>query len=353
MVIEKSVFPRDKVCGGCVSPSGMVSLRRMGLEQAIRRVSSPINSFSLAARGRQLNIALAEQGVAIGRDVLDSMLLEHAVATGAVAWTGAGANLRESGDDGCQIEVTTDAESKTIHARNVIVSDGLAGTFLPRDEEWDARVAPGSYFGVGTRLAPGLGKALCESGTIAMRCGQAGYFGAVRLSDGSIDVAAALSPEKTKELGGPGRVIQGLAVESGLAAEGDVLANARWRGTPLLTRRRCVEKPGIFVIGDAAGYVEPFTGEGMSWALAAGLAVANHAQASVSGAYRMGDWTRKWKLLAERRRIACRATALALRRPMLVAASIAIANALPAAANIVASVVSGPWHFSGTETVRA
>ena len=48
-----------------------------------------------------------------------------------------------------------------------------------------------------------------------------------------------------------------------------------WRGTPLLTRRAdrlAVER--IFAVGDAAGYLEPFTGEGIAWTLSAGAAVA-------------------------------------------------------------------------------
>jgi len=353
LIVEKAAFPRDKVCGGCVSPSGMNSLRRMGLEQAVRRASAPIHSFSLAARGRRLRVHLDQQGVAIGRDVLDSMLLDHAVAHGAVARLNAGATLVESSAHGCRFDLSHCEGLEEIFATVVIVADGLAGTFLPRDDNWESRTAKGSHFGVGTRLAPGCAESLCKPGTIAMHCGGAGYFGAVLLNDGSVDVAAALSPEKTKQLGGPGAAIRQLATESGSPEFAEVLAHAKWRGTPLLTRRRGVEGPGIFVVGDAAGYVEPFTGEGMSWGLAAGLAVARHAKASLCRSYSAGDWSRDWTDLAERRRLACRATAIALRSPALIAASIAIANAIPAAANTLASIVSGPWRVGGSEPVRA
>jgi len=331
----------------------MNSLRQMGLEQAIRRVASPIHSFSLAARGRRLGVCLDQQGAAIGRDVLDSMLLDHAAMHGAVVRQNSVATLVESSNDGCTIGLADREGSEEISAAVVIVADGLAGNFLPRDGRWESRTAKGSYFGVGTRLPPGTAGALCEPGTIAMRCGCAGYFGAVLLNDGSVDVAAALSPEKTKQLGGPGAAVRQLALESGSPEYADVLATARWRGTPLLTRRRIVEAPGIFVVGDAAGYVEPFTGEGMSWGLAAGLAVARHADASLTRAYQLGAWTNEWKRLADRRRVACRATAIALRSPTLIAVSIRIANAIPAAAHALTSVVSGPWRMNVPERVRA
>ena len=51
----------------------------------------------------------------------------------------------------------------------------------------------------------------------------------------------------------------------------DGLVEAPWRGTPLLTRRSA-HRAGtrIFALGDATGYVEPFTGEGMAWGNAIG-----------------------------------------------------------------------------------
>lgn len=325
----------------------------MGLEDAVRRVASPIHSFSLAAQGHRMNVCLDQQGAAIGRDVLDSMLLDHAVAHGAVVRQNSLATLIESSARGCRISVADSDGSSEISAAVVVAADGLAGSFLPRDQRWESHVATNSYFGVGSRLPPGTASSLCEPGTIAMRCGVAGYFGAVLLSDGSVEVAAALSPEKTKRLGGPGAAVRQLALESGSPEHADLLSKARWRGTPLLTRRRQVEAPGVFVVGDAAGYVEPFTGEGMSWGLAAGLAVANHAQASLAGSYQRGDWAKEWKSLVDRRRMACRATAIALRSPTLIAVSIRIANAIPAAANALTSVVSGPWRLNVPERVRA
>ncbi|MFM9170747.1 MAG: hypothetical protein ACKOTD_11730, partial [Phycisphaerales bacterium] len=74
------------------------------------------------------------------------------------------------------------------------------------------------------------------------------------------------------------------AVNALAAARDAVLADpgavdaARWRGTPALTRRRaCVAAPRILVTGDAAGYVEPFTGEGLGWAIATGAAAGRLA----------------------------------------------------------------------------
>ncbi len=103
-----------------------------------------------------------------------------------------------------------------------------------------------------------------------MACGRRGYLGLVRLEDGRLNLAAALDPCWMRVCGGPGPAAARLLAEVGWPPVPN-LAEQNWRGTPALTRqarRRAAER--LFLIGDAAGYIEPFTGEGMAWALAAG-----------------------------------------------------------------------------------
>lgn len=84
--------------------------------------------------------------------------------------------------------------------------------------------------------------------------------------------------------GGLGRAAARLVREAGWPAP-ELFAELSWRGTPALTRRRTrISEERVFVLGDAAGYVEPFTGEGMAWALASGAAVAPLAARAV------GEW---------------------------------------------------------------
>ena len=98
------------------------------------------------------------------------------------------------------------------------------------------------------------------------------------------------------------------------------LAELPWRGTPALTRRRLrLAGHRFFVLGDAAGYVEPFTGEGMAWALASAVAVAPLAAAAVR--QWQPDLARRWQTLHrhlfEPRRRLCRLVTRCLRRPRL------------------------------------
>jgi flavin-dependent dehydrogenase len=82
-------------------------------------------------------------------------------------------------------------------------------------------------------------------------------------------------------------------------------------------QRRAAER--LFLLGDAAGYIEPFTGEGIAWALAAGKMVAPLAKRAVHG-WQPG-MTRQWeityqRLLGNRQRI-CRTVATVLRSAWL------------------------------------
>jgi flavin-dependent dehydrogenase len=100
-----------------------------------------------------------------------------------------------------------------------------------------------------------------------MAWGAAGYVGIANVEDSRLDIAAAVDPRALAVSTTPGELISTILNDSGLPMSVDV-GHAIWRGTPLLTRqswplasRRCL------LIGDAAGYVEPFTGEGIGWAM--------------------------------------------------------------------------------------
>jgi flavin-dependent dehydrogenase len=91
-----------------------------------------------------------------------------------------------------------------------------------------------------------------------------------------------------------------------------------WKGTPALTRRpAAVAGHRLFAVGDAAGYVEPFTGEGMAWAIASATAVAPMAMRAITAWHSdlVAEWQRTHaRLLGHRQRV-CRVVAHVLRWP--------------------------------------
>jgi hypothetical protein len=183
------------------------------------------------------------------------------------------------------------------------------------------------------------------SSTIDMHIGQGGYVGMVRLEDGSIDIAAAVAPELVRACTGTGGAIGTLLRGGGLSLPPD-FGSARFRGTPLLTRRRRVlEAEGVFVAGDAAGYVEPFTGEGMSWGLVTGVLAARAAGASMDGSSEPGWYTRLASRTVGPRRVKCGLVAAALRSPAAVGVALSAARAVGSLGGQVGWIIGKPFSI--------
>jgi menaquinone-9 beta-reductase len=199
----------------------------------------------------------------------------------------------------------------------VAAADGLGGKLLARAGLATAPPAVRSRIGAGAVIAEA--PPFYQPGAVYMSCGRHGYVGLVRLEDGRLDVAAALDLDGSRARGGPAGSVAALLEEAGWPAI-PALAQAHWRGTAALTRRstrRAATR--LFVLGDAAGYVEPFTGEGMAWALAGGLTVAPLAARAARRWH--ADLARDWEVVfarvVARRQFACHAAALVLRQPLL------------------------------------
>lgn len=342
LLVEKAAFPRSKVCGGCLSPQGVRCLAELGVLETLRPNSVSIESFRLIAQARSIDVPLTSAGLAIGRETLDLTLLRHAQTHGVTVQQSCLASLLDADAHASRLRLISSGCATEITAKAVIVADGLGGSFLPRDQRWMPLVAERSRFGVGTIVPPGQIDELVPDRTIAMHVGREGYVGFVRLRDGSIDAAAALDPAKTKQLGGPTAAIASILVDCGRKIPAG-LTGFSWHGTPLLTRKRSAEGPGIFVVGDAAAYVEPFTGEGMSWALRAGLAVAQHAELQCRGGYRAQSWTHDLARLSGERRRTCGVISGLLRSPRVISTALRVASMVPPVRSVFQSRVSGPW----------
>lgn len=201
-----------------------------------------------------------------------------------------------------------------MRARIVLAATGLGGRV---DASNGAIPNDGSRIGAGV-IADGFPRDY-RPNTIYMACGSAGYVGLVQIENGRLDVAAAFDPRAAKASGGPGPLAVATLASAGFPAIPN-LESLPWKGTPHLTRSAPrLGEERLFVLGDAAGYVEPFTGEGMAWALAGAALLAPIAVRSIDS-WRPSDlaeWERTYRRAVKGRQFVCRATAAMLRRPAL------------------------------------
>jgi flavin-dependent dehydrogenase len=350
LVVDREAHPRVKVCGCCLGPLGQRVLDELGVTLAGGgdgvAGARTIDRVTLASRGVRAELVMPEMLV-IGRDELDVRLLREAVACGAsVAWPVVGRVL-----DGQRAELRwACGASVTVRAHVTLACDGLAGSAVRGVQVLEARVARGSRVGLSAVVDAGPDAAAwpAELDGLCMCVGRDGYVGAVRLACGRLDLAAAVDPRAVGAMGGGAKVARAVIAEA--LGRGDALAEmlagateraaraGAWRGTPPLTRRRReLTWRSTLVVGDCAGYVEPFTGEGMGWALMAGGEAGRLCELALAApaAQRenmLAGWTRRWHELLVRRRTMCGVVAGVARRPAVTAGLVSFARLMPGVA---------------------
>jgi flavin-dependent dehydrogenase len=319
LLVDRAAFPRDKVCGGCISAFGLAALERHGLgDLPARGGGRRVDRLDLRAYGRSATLH-TEPGVALSRRALDQALVTEAVERGCVFRDGTTATVGSCEGRSRHLKLRKGDRFRDLRAGVVVVADGLSGSALgdARSGRWrwtwrQARI------GLGAVVQDTGG--LVEEGAVAMAVGRQGYLGAVRVEGGRVDLAAAVDPAWLRRQPGPEKALGAILSDAGASLPGWPPAG-RWSGTVPLTRRPArLAGERLFVLGDAAGYVEPFTGEGIGWALVAAeqlWPIAVRAARSWSTDL-AAAWTARHRRTILGRQRRCRLIASALRRPLLV-----------------------------------
>jgi flavin-dependent dehydrogenase len=128
-------------------------------------------------------------------------------------------------------------------------------------------------------IAPADSLSEMAPGKLTMLLSQWGYLGIVRVEEGRINLAAAIkcSALKSKEKNlRPQEIVVEILKEAGVRYSSG-LEEADWQVCPRIQRNaNQVAGNRLLAIGDATGYVEPITGEGMAWAVEGAILAASH-----------------------------------------------------------------------------
>lgn len=330
LLLERSTWPRQKVCGGCLSASAVVSLREIGLGSLLLD-ATPITSSFLHQGHATASLPIRDACV-ISREVLDASMVEAFRARGGEFVPQASAALlpADVSEHVRWVRVTVAGRTIGVRAQAILACDGLGGSSLV-DEPWAQwSIARDAYIGVATTLEP---RALrIEPGTIHMHIGRGGYVGAVRNPDGTVHLAAALDAKRSRSYGGPATMIEAILDSCGRSV---YLDQPRLKGTPTLTRRRQLYGGHrVLAVGDSCGYIEPFTGEGIAWA----LRTAIEASELVSGEW-SNRFPQRWReihdITLRRKQGICRGIRFALRSPVLVGVAIRLLGRVPALSTLI------------------
>lgn len=178
-----------------------------------------------------------------------------------------------------QVQTTIGGKTYVIESKIVIIASGLGNRVASPNSPLQSRPVKNSRVGVEAIYDTFPDQYRC--GVLTMAIGDDGYVGLTHIGNDRLHVAAAVDRRALRKKG-PQNVVADMMQQSGAPALDQ--ANVAWRGTPPLTAKpNRIAQDRVFLIGDAAGYVEPFTGEGIRWALESGIGVAPFVVDAVAG----------------------------------------------------------------------
>ncbi|WP_210502427.1 geranylgeranyl reductase family protein [Nocardioides xinjiangensis] len=270
LLLDRADFPRDKSCGDGIAPHVLDALAEVGAGDVVDGWR-PLRDLELSRGDVTVSGPMRREVHVVPRRVLDARLVEHAVAAGAVLRrhrasslsTGPGAPL-VSGEIGAEVVVGADG------AHSLVRSVLLGGRRQPR------AIAIRGYAPTPPELA---GRQVIRYG----HRGQPSYAWAFDRGDGLANVgygellpgggAGSPAPSRRLLLGELERLVPGAAA-----------TGTDWRGhhLPLSTWRWDQPDGAVLLAGDAAGLVNPMTGEGIYYAVATGIAAGRHAARAVA-----------------------------------------------------------------------
>ena len=245
--------------------------------------------------------------------------------------------------DCCRWIVLDDSRggATTVAAKVVVAADGLGSQSTAKTKEFTTDVRRNGRIGLGATFDD------CGDefplGSIHMHTTRSGYVGLVRMEDRRLHIAAAVEPKFIREFDSPHQAIGSMLREPAWWPKSIEMHHA-WQGTPPLTRTvHCPAARRILLIGDAAGYVEPFTGEGIAWALEGAVAVEPFV---VRGVQRWDsdleqEWLRHYLARIRARQYWCRWFTDMLRHPMIARTAMLAFTRLPGLTKVVARRILG------------
>ncbi|MFG1651139.1 geranylgeranyl reductase family protein [Micromonospora sp. NPDC049275] len=293
LLVDRREFPRDKCCGDGLTRSAVRLLADMGVLDELTGAQR-VGGVRIRMRGRGARDFHYEDpdgtgyGMVVPRLELDAVLCRRAVSAGAVLWTGARATGLIGGGAGVHgVRIEYEGHRFALRAPAVVAADGAssrlahqAGLRSP-DREWTGFAARG-YFTEVTDLDELLEIHLPLADVTDRRV-LPSYGWVFPVGDGTANVGVGLFDPTHRE---NVRLLYERFVAD-LAATDRRFRAARpagpMTGAPLrldFDPSRC-GVPGLLLVGDAAGLVSPFTGEGISFALESGLLAADRIDAAL------------------------------------------------------------------------
>jgi len=286
LVVDRARFPRPKPCAEYLSPQASRLLEAMGaLERVERSGAAQLSGISVRAPNGDVIKGdfvashgfrgFRDRGLSVRREVLDAILVDCARAAGARVSEGVRVTdvVRDATHRVVGVRTLTDGTAGEIRARLVIAADGLRSVIAHRLElahalRWPRRLALVTHY---TGVAE-----IGEHGE--MHVERDGYVGIADVGHGVTTVALVVPAVRAREFSEDRAAFldRWLLARPHLAprfARAERVSPVVATG-PFASHARRAWSPGAALVGDAADFFDPFTGEGIYAAMRGGEMLA-------------------------------------------------------------------------------
>jgi geranylgeranyl reductase family protein len=300
VVLEKAAFPREKVCGDGLTPRGVKALQDLGMDTSPK--AGWVRHKGLRVHGGGVVTEVdwprlqnwPDHSLVMRRSELDARLATHAAAAGARVHTEVTVTeplLDDAGRvAGVHAQAGPDREPQVWRAPLVVSAEGLSGRLakalgLVRREDRPLGVAVRRYVRSRRAADDYLDISFDLTAEGPSRDSMPGYGWIFGMGDGTANVGYGLLDTR-RGTGADHRAVlrtwlDTFPAEEGLGEE-DAATPLRGAGLPMALNRGPAYTRGLLLAGDAAGTVNPFNGEGISYALETGRLAGETAADALS-----------------------------------------------------------------------
>ncbi len=292
VLVERTPAWRWRACGVFTSPATRIALRRIGLADArLNAVARPIPAMRVETPGgTRVRLSYgardddASRAFGLDRGELDDRLLEIASAGGADVRRGVTITSVQRGTDRTRLILADGGEA--VAARVVVGADGLRSVVARSLAV--VRPSPlGRRFAMTFHVADRWGTAPHDARMVVI---DDGYVGLAPVPGARVNVGIVLGPRWAPALRRDGaravaRSILGSIAPDDARSLADEPLDEVTGVAPLGHDIRRRSGPGWLLVGDAAGFLDPFTGEGLHRAIRS----AELAAEVLDGALRRGE----------------------------------------------------------------